>query len=81
MKTSTIREAVLLKLIQENPDGRWKTSRAIRALRAAGIHPVSPGNASTYLLNLAAAGHLILHENKGCRWYETSDRARSTPKP
>lgn len=75
---STLNEAdrmtALLAAIHANPDIRWKTGRAVKALRAAGHHPVSPGTASGYLKQLAAAGHLIRHEQLGVRFYTLNPR-------
>jgi hypothetical protein len=65
----------LLDAIRQQPNLRWKSGRAVRALRAAGHHPVSPGTASRYLKQLAAAGHLIRHEQIGVRWYEAAPKA------
>jgi hypothetical protein len=59
----------LLAAIREQPDLRWKSGRAVRALRGAGHHPVSPNTASHYLQQLAAAGHLTRHEQLGVRYY------------
>ena len=64
------RMTALLDAIRQNPDVRWKSGRAVRALRAAGHHPISPNTASGYLKQLAAAGHLIRHEALGVVWYE-----------
>jgi len=66
------RMTALLDAIRQNPDVRWKSGRAVRALRAAGHHPISPNTASHYLQQLAAAGHLIRHEQLGVRWYEVT---------
>ncbi|MFE6408205.1 hypothetical protein ACFVOR_14865 [Streptomyces sp. NPDC057837] len=67
-----VRQAALLDAIRKDPTGRWKSGRAVRALRAAGHHPISPGTAARYLAALAAAGHLIRHEETGVRWYEVA---------
>jgi hypothetical protein len=68
------RQAALLDAIRKDPSGRWKSGRAVKALRAAGHHPVSPSTASHCLAALAAAGHLIRHEEEGVRWYEVATR-------
>lgn len=68
------RMTALLAAIHANPDVRWKTGRAVKALRAAGHHPVSPNTASGYLKQLAAAGHLIRHEQLGVRFYTLKHR-------
>ncbi|MEU7416762.1 hypothetical protein [Streptomyces antibioticus] len=64
------RQAALLAAIQAGPHGRWKSGRAVRVLRDAGHHPVSPGTASRDLQALVVAGHLIRHGTPGCTWYE-----------
>ena len=78
------RQAALLDAIRRDPTGRWKSGRAVKALREAGHHPISPGTASRCLAALAAAGHLIRHEEPGVRWYEVAARqaqpARTTRK-
>lgn len=68
------RATALLTAIRNQPTLRWKTGRAVLALRAAGHHPVSPGNASRYLAARAAAGHLVRHEALGVRWYTLNSR-------
>ena len=64
------RRSVLLSEIRMDPTGRWKSGRAVKALRARGIHPVSMSTASHDLAALAADGHLVMHEEPGVRWYE-----------
>ena len=64
------REAALLAAVEAAPAVRWKSGRAVRALRAAGFHPISPGTAASLLTVLAMAGHLIRHDEPGCTWYE-----------
>lgn len=56
--------------------GRWKSGRAVTALRGLGFYPVSPGTASADLRALAAAGHLVMHEKPGVRWYEAKAGGR-----
>lgn len=62
------RQAALLAAIHAS-GGRWKSGRAVTALRAAGYHPVSPSTASRDLRALTWAGHLIAHDEKGVRYY------------
>jgi SpoVK/Ycf46/Vps4 family AAA+-type ATPase len=77
-RTESARQAALLGAIRKDPSGRWKSGRAVKALRQAGHHPISPSTASHCLAALAAAGHLIRHEETGVRWYEvTAPRATS----
>lgn len=64
------RRAALLTAIQTEPNTRWKSGRAVVALRQAGWHPVSPGTAATDLQALVIAGHLVRHDEPGCTWYE-----------
>lgn len=63
------RRAALLNAIQTMPHGRWKSGRAVGALRKAGW-PVSASTASTDLQALVTAGHLARHEETGVVWYE-----------
>ncbi|MFF5842173.1 hypothetical protein ACFY74_11970 [Streptomyces massasporeus] len=74
------RQAALLNAIRKDPTGRWKSGRAVKALRQAGHNPVSPGSASRYLAALAAAGHLTRFEESGVRWYEVARRPLPTTK-
>lgn len=69
------RQAALLTGILAAPARRWKSGRAISLLREAGYHPVSPSTASHDLGALAAAGHLVRHEESGVVWYELTPRA------
>jgi hypothetical protein len=71
---SSARQEALLEAILLDPSGRWKSGRAVTALRRIGYYPVSPSTASHDLAALAAAGHLIRHEEKGVRWYEVARR-------
>lgn len=71
------RMAALLAAIREQPNLRWKSGRAVRALRAAGHHPISPGTASGYLRQLAEAGHLIRHDAIGVTWYTLNTQGDS----
>ncbi|MDT0387875.1 hypothetical protein [Streptomyces dubilierae] len=73
-RTENDRQAALLDAIRRDPTGRWKSGRAVKALRQLGYHPISPGTASHDLAALAAAGHLIRHEEPGVRWYEVAPR-------
>ena len=66
------REAALLAAVEADPVGRWKSGRAVRALRAAGFHPISPNTAASLLTALAMAGHLVRHHEPGRTWYETT---------
>ncbi|WP_460071135.1 hypothetical protein [Streptomyces sp. YKOK-I1] len=66
------RQAALLNEILQAPARRWKSGRAVSALRKAGHHPVSPGMAQRDLAALADAGHLVRHEEKGVVWYEVA---------
>lgn len=68
------RQAVLLEVVLSNPTARWKSGLAISVLREHGFHPISPSTASHDLAALAAAGHLVRHEEPGVRWYEVADR-------
>jgi hypothetical protein len=68
------RRADLLTAIRAH-GGRWKSGRAVRVLRLLGHHPVSPKTAASDLLQLADAGHLVRHEEKGVRWYSVARRA------
>ena len=61
----------LLAAIQADPDGEWGVGRAVRALRAAGVHPVSPRTAWDALQALADQGHLVRQAQAG--------RVRYTP--
>lgn len=70
------RRAALLDAIQADPSGRWKSGRAVTALRRAGWHPVSPGTASSDLQALVVAGHLVRHDDPGCTWYEPTEATR-----
>lgn len=70
------RQASLLEAIQAAPAGRWKSGRAVGALRKAGWHPVSAGTASADLQVLVTAGHLVRREAKGVVWYEPTGGAR-----
>jgi hypothetical protein len=63
------RMTALLTAIRAQPDRHWKSRRAAKVLRAAGHQPVSASTASHYLKQLAAAGHLIRHEQLGVRFY------------
>ncbi|WP_086768139.1 hypothetical protein [Streptomyces bobili] len=72
---ATFRRAVLLDEIRKNPAGRWKSGRAVGVLRRRGLHPISAGTASADLVALAAVGHLVLHGEKGVRWYEVARRS------
>jgi hypothetical protein len=65
------RQADLLTAIRAH-GGRWKSGRAVRVLRMLGHHPVSPKTAASDLYQLAEAGHLIRHEEKGVRWYSVA---------
>ncbi|MFF7452161.1 MULTISPECIES: hypothetical protein [unclassified Streptomyces] len=67
------RQADLLTAIRAY-GGRWKSGRAVRVLRALGYHPISPGTASGDLKQLAAAGHLVQHEQPGCTFYTLKTR-------
>jgi hypothetical protein len=69
------RRGALLAVVQADPTGRWKSGRAVIALRAAGFHPVSPGTASGDLQALAVAGHLVRYDDADCTWYETTEVA------
>ena len=71
------RRSVLLSEIRMDPTGRWKSGRAVKALRARGFHPVSMATASHDLAALAADGHLVMHEEPGVRWYEPKVGGRS----
>ena len=71
------RRSVLLSEIRMDPTGRWKSGRAVKALRSRGIHPVSMSTASHDLAALAADGHLVMHEEPGVRWYEPKPGGRS----
>lgn len=73
-RTETTRQAALLDAILQDPNGRWKSGRAVKVLRQLGYHPISPGTASHDLAALAAAGHLTRHEETGVRWYEAAHR-------
>ncbi|MFI2632577.1 hypothetical protein ACH5A2_19595 [Streptomyces collinus] len=73
------RQTALLDAIRKDPTGRWKSGRAVKALRAAGHHPISPSTASHCLAVLAAAGHLIRHEEEGVRWYEVAPQSTHRP--
>lgn len=73
-RTENDRQAALLDAIRQDPTGRWKSGRAVKVLRQLGYHPISPGTASHDLAALAAAGHLIRHEETGVRWYEVAHR-------
>jgi hypothetical protein len=72
----TARQDALLTAIRQDPDGRWKSGRAVTALRAAGHHPISLGTASRLLQALTWAGHLIAHDEKGVRYYTATGAAR-----
>lgn len=63
------RQAALLAAIQTAPNGRWKSGRAVGALRKAGW-PISASTASDDLQTLVTAGHLARHEEPGVVWYE-----------
>lgn len=63
------RRAALLNAIQATPNGRWKSGRAVGALRKAGW-PISASTASADLQALVTAGHLARHEETGVVWYE-----------
>lgn len=63
------RQAALLAAVQTAPHGRWKSGRAVGALRKAGW-PVSTSTASADLQALVTAGHLARHEETGVVWYE-----------
>jgi len=67
-------QTVLLDAVQADPCSRWKSGRAVKVLRAAGIHPVSPGTAARHLQALTTAGHLVRHGTPGCVWYEAATR-------
>lgn len=69
-------QAVLLAAIQADPCSRWKSGRAARVLRQAGLHPVSPGIAARYLQALVVGGHLTRHDEPGCTWYEPTAASR-----
>ncbi len=62
------RQAALLDAIHAH-GGRWKSGRAVQALRTLGIHPVSPGTAASDLNRLAEAGHLDRHDKPGVTFY------------
>ncbi|WP_329336192.1 hypothetical protein OG252_13375 [Streptomyces sp. NBC_01352] len=68
--TDADRQAALLNAIRNDPTGRWKSGRAVRAYRAIGIHPISPGTAGGDLRRLADTGHLTRHDAIGVTWYE-----------
>jgi hypothetical protein len=67
-------QTALLTAIRRDPSGHWKSGRAVKALRAAGIHPVSPGTAARHLQALTTAGHLVRHGTPGCVWYTAVTR-------
>jgi hypothetical protein len=67
-------QTVLLAAILADPSGRWKSGRAVRVLREAGVHPVSPGTAARHLQALTTAGHLVRHGTPGCVWYTAVTR-------
>lgn len=64
------RQTALLAAIREERARRWKSGRAAQLLRRLGYGPVSSSTASHDLAALAAAGHLIRHDQLGVRWYE-----------
>lgn len=64
------RQAALLAEIRKDPHRRWKSGRAAKVLRELGYQPLGQSTASHDLARLAAAGHLILREALGVRWYE-----------
>lgn len=72
----TAREAALLAAIRSSKQVRWKSGHAVRVLREAGHHPISPGTASRLLRALAWAGHLIAHDEKGVRYYTATGVTR-----
>ncbi|MFI1702012.1 hypothetical protein ACH419_39530 [Streptomyces bobili] len=74
------RQAALLVGILAAPARRWKSGRAVNVLREAGYHPISPSTASHDLGALAAAGHLIRHEESGVVWYEIARRSGGVPR-
>lgn len=74
---STDRRSALLNEIRKDPSGRWKSGRAVTVLRSRGFHPVSMSTASRDLAALAAAGHLVMREEPGVRWYEPKAGGRS----
>lgn len=66
------RQTALMAGIRQEPARRWKSGRAVGLLRRLGYHPISPRTASRDLAALAAAGLLVMHEEKGVRWYEVA---------
>uniref|UniRef100_UPI00131BC046 hypothetical protein n=1 Tax=Streptomyces sp. NRRL F-6674 TaxID=1463877 RepID=UPI00131BC046 len=62
----------LMAGIRREPARRWKSGRAVNLLRRLGYHPISPRTASRDLAALAGAGLLVMHEEKGVRWYEVA---------
>jgi len=64
------RRGALLASVLVNPKVRWKSGRAVTALRRAGYHPVSIRTAAGDLVALSQAGHLIRHQDKSVVWYE-----------
>ena len=72
-RTPAARRDALLTAIEADPSGRWKSGRAVTALRKAGFHPVSPGTAGHDLARLAESGHLVRHNDPGCTWYEPTE--------
>ncbi|MFI0268616.1 hypothetical protein [Streptomyces luteogriseus] len=68
------RQTALMAGIRQEPARRWKSGRAVGLLRRLGYHPISPRTASRDLAALAGAGLLVMHEEKGVRWYEVAAR-------
>jgi hypothetical protein len=66
------RQTALMAGIRQEPARRWKSGRAVGLLRRLGYHPISPRTASRDLAALAGAGLLVMHEEKGVRWYEVT---------
>lgn len=69
-------EAALLAAVRADRAGEWGISRAVRVLRAAGIHPVSPRTAWGVLQALAEQGHLVRREVAGRVRYTATEVTR-----
>ena len=63
------RQTALMAGIRQEPARRWKSGRAVNLLRRLGYHPISPRTASRDLAALAGAGLLVMHDEKGVRFY------------
>ncbi|MGW7495410.1 hypothetical protein ACWGKA_14060 [Streptomyces luteogriseus] len=73
------RQTALMAGIRQEPARRWKSGRAVNLLRRLGYHPISPRTASRDLAALAGAGLLVMHEEKGVRWYEVAPKSTHRP--